>query len=41
MSDLLFPEFDATLTISDKDECFGFYKRPTKIVVLSIPENDG
>ena len=33
-------QFDATLTISEKDECFGFYKRPTKVSVVSIPEEE-
>lgn len=30
-------EFDATLEVSNDDETFGFYKRPTKINVISVP----
>lgn len=33
-------QFDATLEVSDDDETFGFYKRPTKVVVVSVPEED-
>ena len=28
-------KFDATLQVSDKDECFGFVKRPSKAVFKS------
>jgi hypothetical protein len=31
-------EFNATVEVSDDDETFGFYKRPTKVNVISVPE---
>ena len=31
-------QFDATVEVSDKDECFGFFKRPTKVVVTEESE---
>lgn len=31
-------QFDATAEVSDDDETFGFYKRPTKVSVVSTPE---
>jgi len=31
-------QFDATLEVSDDDECFGFFKRPTKVSVTEESE---
>jgi hypothetical protein len=31
-------QFDATVQVSDDDECFGFFKRPTKVVVTEESE---
>ena len=33
-------QFDAALEVSEKDETFGFYKRPTKVSVISTPEGE-